>query len=296
MFNPLKCALALAAVVAVAPAMAQITLYEHDNFGGRTFTADNSVDNLRDFGFNDRASSVVIEGRRWQICDDARFGGRCVELRPGRYTSLSEMGMNDRVSSVRMIGYEGRADQRSANDWRQDDIRADERRHAEQNLPDPSYRRRDGERLYEAKVTSVRAVVGPTEKRCWMEKEQVNVPTPERRNNVGGAVLGAVLGGIIGHQVGGGTGRDIATIGGAVAGGAIGNRVGHNDGPQTRSQEVQRCRDVPSVNRPADATHAAYTPNYWDVGYNFRGVNHKVQMTMQPGATITVNRQGEPRT
>ena len=296
MFNPLKCALALAAVVAVGPAMAQITMYEHDNFGGRTFTADNSVDNLRDFGFNDRASSVVIEGRRWQICDDARFGGRCVELRPGRYTSLSEMGMNDRVSSVRMIGYEGRADQRSANDWRQDDIRADERRHAEQNLPDPSYRRRDGERLYEAKVTSVRAVVGPTEKRCWMEKEQVNVPTPERRNNVGGAVLGAVLGGIIGHQVGGGTGRDIATIGGAVAGGAIGNRVGHNDGPQTRSQEVQRCRDVPSVNRPADATHAAYTPNYWDVGYNFRGVNHKVQMTMQPGATITVNRQGEPRT
>ena len=296
MFNPLKRALALAAVVAMGPAMAQITLYEHDNFGGRTFTADNSVDNLRDFGFNDRASSVVVEGRRWQICDDARFGGRCVELRPGRYTSLSEMGMNDRVSSVRMIGYEGRADQRSANDWRQDDIRADEHRHAEQNLPDPSYRRRDGERLYEAKVTSVRAVVGPTEKRCWMEQEQVNVPTPERRNNVGGAVLGAVLGGIIGHQVGGGTGRDIATIGGAVAGGAIGNRVGRNDGPQTRTQDVQRCRDVPSANRPADATHAAYTPNYWDVGYNFRGVNHKVQMTMQPGATITVNRQGEPRT
>ena len=72
MFNPLKRALALAAVVAVGPAMAQITLYEHDNFGGRTFTADNSVDNLRDFGFNDRASSVVVEGRRWQICDDAR--------------------------------------------------------------------------------------------------------------------------------------------------------------------------------------------------------------------------------
>ena len=40
MFNPLKCALALAAVVAVGPAMAQITLYEHDNFGGRNFTAE----------------------------------------------------------------------------------------------------------------------------------------------------------------------------------------------------------------------------------------------------------------
>ena len=38
--------------------------------------------------------------------------------------------MNDRVSSVRMIVYEGRADQRSADDWRQDDIRADEHRHA----------------------------------------------------------------------------------------------------------------------------------------------------------------------
>ena len=296
MLTPFKRALALAAVVAVGPAMAQATFYENDNFGGRSFTADSSINNFRDYGFNDRASSVVVQGQRWQICDDAQFGGRCVELRPGRYRSLSEMGMNDRISSVRAIGYEGRADARSAEDWRIDEMRADARRHAEWGTPDPTYGRREGERLYEATVTSVRAVVGPSERRCWIEHEQVSAPATERRSNAGGAVVGAVLGGIIGHQIGGGTGRDLATIGGAVAGGAIGNRAGREEVQRTTTQDVQRCRDIPSVNRPADATHAAYTPNYWDVNYNFRGIDHTVQMTSPPGTTITVNSQGEPRT
>lgn len=296
MFTPFKRALALAAVVAVGPAMAQVTFYEHDNFGGRSFTADGSVNNFRDYGFNDRASSVVVSGQRWQVCDDARFGGRCVELRPGRYNSLSDMGMNDRISSVRSIGYEGRADARSLDDWRADEARADARRRAEWGNPDPVYGRREGERLYEAKVTSVRAIVGQSERRCWIEKEQVSAPVTERRSNVGGAVIGAVLGGIIGHQVGGGTGRDLATIGGAVAGGAIGNRTGREETVRNTTQDVERCRDIPAVNRPADATHAAYTPNYWDVSYNFRGIDHQVQMTTAPGATITVNSQGEPRT
>jgi uncharacterized protein YcfJ len=36
-------------------------------------------------------------------------------------------------------------------------------------------------------------------------------------------------------------------------------------------------------------------PDFWDVGYTFRGQEHHVQMTAPPGATVTVNRQGEPR-
>ena len=97
-------------------------------------------------------------------------------------------------------------------------------------------------------------------------------------------MVGALIGGVLGHQVGGGRGKDIATAGGAVAGAAVGYGVGGGYGaPQT--QDVQRCSSVPASARPA----------YWDVSYNFRGQEHRVQMTTQPGPTITVNRQGEPR-
>lgn len=138
------------------------------------------------------------------------------------------------------------------------------------------YRRRANEPLYEAPVTSVRAVLGPDSgQRCWIEREQV-----ESRRSVPGAIVGGVIGGVLGHQIGGGTGRDIATVGGAVAGAAVGSNVGRS----TQTQDVQRCTNV-STN----------TPEYWDVSYSFRGVQHHVQMTSPPGRTILVNGNGEPR-
>lgn len=43
-----------------------------------------------------------------------------------------------------------------------------------------------------------------------------------------GVVGGAVVGGLLGNQVGGGTGKTLATVGGAVAGGYVGNEVQKN--------------------------------------------------------------------
>lgn len=43
-----------------------------------------------------------------------------------------------------------------------------------------------------------------------------------------GAVGGAVLGGLLGNQVGGGTGKKIATVGGAVGGAMVGNELEKN--------------------------------------------------------------------
>ncbi|HZV92158.1 MAG TPA: beta/gamma crystallin family protein [Caldimonas sp.] len=94
--------LGLAAVASVAAA--QITFFENDGFRGRSFTTDRAVGDFNRFGFNDRASSVIVRSGRWELCDDARFGGRCIMLRPGRYRSLSAMGLNDRISSVRPAG------------------------------------------------------------------------------------------------------------------------------------------------------------------------------------------------
>jgi hypothetical protein len=94
----------VAATHAIA-ASAQIVLYENDNFNGRSYRASYSVSNLNDGGFNDRASSVTVRGGRWQLCDNAYFRGSCVTLGPGEYSSLRAMGMNDRVSSVRELGW-----------------------------------------------------------------------------------------------------------------------------------------------------------------------------------------------
>lgn len=44
--------------------------------------------------------------------------------------------------------------------------------------------------------------------------------------NVPGAILGAVAGAVIGHQIGGGSGRDAATVLGGVGGAAVGSQVG----------------------------------------------------------------------
>ena len=88
----------------VAPGPAQITLYGRENFQGRSFTADRPIGSLERADFDDRASSAVVQGGSWEICDDVRFGGRCVILRPGRYPSLATLGMENNISSLRLAG------------------------------------------------------------------------------------------------------------------------------------------------------------------------------------------------
>src|ERR1035437_1646380 len=107
----LRTALAVAGVAIATQAAAQITFYEREGFEGRSFTADKEVRNFERYGFNDRASSVVVLRDRWEVCEDVRFGGQCVVLRPGRYPSLAAMGLNDRVSSVRTVSRNARIDE-----------------------------------------------------------------------------------------------------------------------------------------------------------------------------------------
>ena len=83
------------------PAVGQVTLYEHSGFRGQSVTVDRPRRNLDRIGAGNAASSVVVAGESWELCDAPGFGGRCVVLRPGRYTSLGSMGLNDAVSSLR---------------------------------------------------------------------------------------------------------------------------------------------------------------------------------------------------
>jgi uncharacterized protein YcfJ len=150
--------------------------------------------------------------------------------------------------------------------------------------PAYDYRRRQNERLYEANVSYVRAVVGPPQQRCWVTREQVD-NRGSSGVNVPGAIIGGAVGGIIGHQIGGGLGQDIATGVGIVGGAAVGANVGRGPDGAVYTQNVQRCEYVPT----------SASLDYWDVTYNFAGYEHRVQMTTPPGTTILVNAEGEPR-
>lgn len=259
----LATALGALALFATTSAMAEITLYQGEGFRGRALTTNKPISNLE--RMRGRAGSVVVDGGFWQACERPDFGGRCVILRTGSYDSMRSMGLND-VASVRAA--QGRPPYPNEVP-------------APMVSPNYEYHQRPSERLYEAQVTSVRAVLGPPEQRCWVERQEVVEPSRDEPN-VGGAIAGAIIGGILGHQVGGKHGG-AATAGGAIAGAAIGANVGRQGG-DVYARDVQRCQTVPSG-----------PPDYWEVAYNFRGIDHVVEMGGPPGPTITVNRDGEPR-
>jgi len=280
MKKTLALAMGLAGILAAAESAAQVTFYEREGFRGRSFDADHTIQNMDRFGFNDRAASAVVQSGSWEVCEDARFSGRCVVLQPGRYPDLGQMGIKFQVSSLRQVEYNAGAPAPAY-----DNGRDNYRDRGRDNDQDNNYRRRANEDIYTADVSSVRAVMGSAGQRCWVDRQQV---TESHHNNaqVGGAIAGALIGGILGHQVGAGRGRDVATaagaVGGAVAGSNIAGRASNNDVVGT--QDVQHCRDVPNEQ-----------PAYYDVTYFFRGQEHHVQMSAPPGPTIAVNGDGEPR-
>jgi uncharacterized protein YcfJ len=263
----LRAILGAAVAVIAAQAAAQVTFYDAEGFHGNAFMVRQTTPNLSPLGFNDRASSAVVERGRWQVCEDAGFRGRCVVLVPGNYPALALYDMNNRISSVRPV---------QGNELSYLVV-------TPPPAPAPAYpyRWRPEEKLFEVPVSYVRAVVGPPEQRCWVERQQVVEPS---QPNVPGAIIGGILGGVLGHQIGGGTGKTVATVGGAVAGTAVGSNVGRSPGG-VYDQDVQRCEAVPGSAKP----------EYWDVTYYFGGVEHHLQMSSPPGPTIWVNGRGEPR-
>jgi uncharacterized protein YcfJ len=185
------------------------------------------------------------------------------------------MGLNNSISSVRP--FEGRGHARNVEPV---------------PMPAPApqaayeWRMRPGEQVFDVPVSQVRGISGPPSQRCWVERQQYTEPARGNDANIGGAVIGGIVGGILGHQVGGGTGKDLATAGGAVAGAVVGSNIANNNSGGTRlaSRDVQRCENVANAQ-----------PEYYDVVYVFNGVEHRVQMKNPPGPTIRVNGRGEPR-
>jgi hypothetical protein len=103
----------------------EMTLFSDGGFRGNHVTLQRDAYNLAEFGFNDRASSLVVRSGVWQLCEHKDFGGYCAEFGPGEYRELPRF--NDSISSAREVtrgrderggpGWRGGRDERRG-DWR----------------------------------------------------------------------------------------------------------------------------------------------------------------------------------
>lgn len=102
------------------------------------------------------------------------------------------------------------------------------------------------------------------------------------QHQIGGAVAGGLIGGLLGHQVGGGRGKDLATVAG-VAGGAIaGHEIQkhHQENNATYTTVEHRCRTV--------ASRTSRIVGY-DVTYEYDGQQHHARMDHDPGSRVQVS-------
>lgn len=80
----------------------QITLYKHPNFGGKSRTYTTDVPDLNPYAFGNQASSVVIQGGVWQLCDRPNYRGYCIVV-DRTQSNLWVLGFNDRAESIRRV-------------------------------------------------------------------------------------------------------------------------------------------------------------------------------------------------
>jgi len=86
-----------------------------------------------------------------------------------------------------------------------------------------------------------------------------------------GAVGGAVVGGVLGHQMGGGRGKDVATVLGALGGGLAGNAIEKNAKKTVEYQIVVRYEDG------TKGLFVQATPPSWRSGDKVKVINGVIQ-------------------
>lgn len=93
-----------------------------------------------------------------------------------------------------------------------------------------------------------------------------------------GALMGAIAGGAVGNQIGGGSGKAMATALGVFGGAILGDNI--EGAPSQQVQTVQNCR-----------TETVYENRVigYNVTYEFAGKQYLVQMPRDPGPIIQVN-------
>lgn len=85
-----------------------ITIYQHDNFAGNSIHLTANTPEFAALFFNDTASSVIVESGTWRLYKDHQYLGPYIELGPGSYPSLTADGLNDELSSAKVVMQDSR--------------------------------------------------------------------------------------------------------------------------------------------------------------------------------------------
>lgn len=97
---------------------------------------------------------------------------------------------------------------------------------------------------------------------------------------IAGSAIGAVVGGLLGNQVGGGSGKKLATIAGAAAGGYAGNQVQKSmQEKDTYTTTERECHTVTDSRKDLVG---------YDVQYRLGEQVASVRMEHKPGPTLPV--------
>ena len=148
-----------------------------------------------------------------------------------------------------------------------------------------------GYRMYESANYAEVISVSPATETVRVPREQCRdvlveqqAPTKDPKQ-ITGTVAGAVIGGVLGNQVGGGSGKKLATVGGAVAGGYAGNKV---------QEELQEGKTTQQLQRVCETVHDEHEEQVgYDVTFELRGAERTVRMDHDPGSRIPLE-DGEP--
>jgi uncharacterized protein YcfJ len=126
-------------------------------------------------------------------------------------------------------------------------------------------------------VTPLTKTIHTPRQECHDEQVTQKAPVKDE-HQVLGTIAGAVIGGVIGHQVGGGSGRDIATVAGAAGGGYAGNRVQKSlQDRDTVTSTQQKCETVYDSSEKTTG---------YRVRYRLNGKEDTVKMDHDPGPRI----------
>jgi uncharacterized protein YcfJ len=128
-------------------------------------------------------------------------------------------------------------------------------------------------------VKEITETIKTPREECQDVQVQQQAPVKDT-NRIAGTVIGGVAGGVLGHQIGGGSGKTIATVLGAAGGAYAGNQAqGYLQRNDTVTATQRKCNTV------YDISHKLVG---YDVTYRLEGKEGIVRTSFKPGATLPV--------
>jgi Beta/Gamma crystallin len=87
----------------------KIKLHEHSNHGGWDLEFTGVQVSYIGSAYNDKVSSLKVESGQWELYEHADFNttspGKSLKVSRGSIPNLDPLGMNDKITSLRPIGW-----------------------------------------------------------------------------------------------------------------------------------------------------------------------------------------------